>query len=63
MNNISKSQLSKLNTNRSYIPFMLLFYKFVELYIKVHDYKKYSRYMRLIGIDSTLLKTSIDGSG
>ncbi|WP_337859875.1 IS4 family transposase [Ferroplasma sp.] len=42
---------------------MLLFYKFVELYIKAHDYKKYSRYMRLIGIDSTLLKTSIKGSG
>lgn len=62
-NNISKSQLSKLNTNRSYIPFMLLFYKFVDFYIKSHDYKKYSRYMRIIGIDSTLLKTSINGSG
>ncbi len=62
-NGISKSWLSKLNNNKSYIPFIELFYKLLKLYIKAHDYKVYSRYMRVLAIDSTFIKTFINGSG
>ncbi len=62
-NGISKSWLSKLNNSKSYIPFIELFYKLLKLYIKAHDYKVYSRYMRVLAIDSTFIKTFINGSG
>ena len=60
---ISKSWLSKLNNNKSYIPFIQLFYKLLEPYIKAHDYRVYSRYMRVLAIDSTFIKTLMNGSG
>ncbi len=44
-NVISKSWLSKLNSNKSYISFIQLFYKLLDPYIKAHDYRVYSRYM------------------
>jgi hypothetical protein len=42
---------------------MLVFLKLLYGYIKAHDYKMYSKYMRIIGIDSTFIKTFINGSG
>ena len=62
-NGISRSWLSKLNNNKSYIPFIELFYKLLKPYIMAHDYKIYSRYMRVLAIDSTFIKTFINGSG
>ncbi len=62
-NGISRSWLSKLNKNRTYIPFIQLFYKLLEPYIKAHDYRVYSRYMRVLAIDSTFIKTLMKGSG
>ena len=44
-NGISKSWLSKLNNNKFYIPFIQLFYKLLNPYIKAHDYKMYSKYI------------------
>ena len=62
-NGISKSWLSKLNNNKSYISFIQLFYKLLEPYTKAHDYKIYSKYMRVLAIDSTFIKTLMNGSG
>ena len=62
-NGISRSWLSKLNKNRTYIPFIQLFYKLLEPYIKAHDYRVYSRYMHVLAIDSTFIKTLMNGSG
>jgi hypothetical protein len=62
-NGISKSWLSKLNNNKSYIPFIQLFYKLLDPYIKAHDYMVYSRYMHVLAIDSTFIKTLMNGSG
>jgi hypothetical protein len=62
-NGISKSWLSKLNNSKSYIPFIELFYKLLKPYIKAHDYRVYSRYMRVLAIDSTFIKTLMNGSG
>ena len=62
-NGISRSWLSKLNNNKSYIPFIELFYKLLKPYIKAHDYRVYSRYMRVLAIDSTFIKTLMNGSG
>ncbi|WP_298409843.1 hypothetical protein [Ferroplasma sp.] len=56
-NGISKSWLSKLNNSKSYIPFIELFYKLLKPYIKAHDYRVYSRYMRMLAMDSTFIKT------
>ena len=61
-NGISKSWLSKLN-NKSYISFIQLFYKLLDPYIRAHDYKMYSKYMRVLAIDSTFIKTLMNGSG
>ena len=61
-NGISKSWLSKLNNSKSYIPFIELFYKLLKPYIKAHDYRVYSKYMRILAIDSTFIKTFINGS-
>ena len=38
-NGISRSWLSKLNNNRTYIPFIQFFYKLLDPYIKAHDYR------------------------
>ena len=62
-NGISRSWLSKLNNNKSYIPFIQLFYKLLDPYIKAHNYRVYGRYMRVLAIDSTFIKTLMNGSG
>ena len=62
-NGISRSWLSKLNKNRTYIPFIQLFYSLLNPYIKAHDCRVYSRYMRVLAIDSTFIKTLMSGSG
>ena len=62
-NGISRSWLSKLNNNKSYIPFIQLFYKLLKPYIKAHDYRVYSRYMRVLAIGSIFIKTLMKGSG
>jgi hypothetical protein len=53
----------KLNNNKSYIPFIQLFYKLLNPYIKAHDYRVYSRYMFVLAVDSTFIKTLMNGSG
>ena len=53
-NGINRSWLSKLNNSKSYIPFIELFYKLLE---------PYCRYMRVLAIDSTFIKTLMNGSG
>nr|WP_298275506.1 IS4 family transposase [Ferroplasma sp.] len=60
---MSRSWLSKLNNSKSYIPFIELFYKLLKPYINAHDYRVYSRYMRVLAIDSTFIKTLMNGSG
>ena len=62
-NGISKSWLSKLNNSKSYIPFIELFYKLLKPYIRAHDYRVYSKYMRVLAVDSTFIKTFMNGSG
>ena len=62
-NGISKSWLSKLNNSKSYIPFVELFYKLLKPYIKANDYRVYSRYMRVLAVDSTFIKTLMNCSG
>ena len=62
-NGISRSWLSKLNSNKTYIPFIQLFYKLLNPYIRAHDYRIYSKYMRVLAIDSTFIKTLMNGSG
>ena len=61
-NGISRSWLSKLNNNRTHIPFIQLFYKLLNPYIKAHDYRVYSKYMHVLAIDSTFIKTLMNGS-
>ena len=62
-NGISKSWMPKLNNNKSYIPFIELFYKLLKPYIKAHDYRVYSRYMRVLAVDYTFIKTFMNGFG
>ena len=56
-NGISRSWLSKLNSNKPYVPFIQLFYKLLDPYIRAHDYRVYCKYMRVLAIDSTFIKT------
>ena len=62
-NGINRSWLSKLDNKKSYIPSIQLFYKLLELYIRAHDYRVYIRYMRILVVDSTFIKTLMNGSG
>ena len=62
-NRISRSWMSKLNNSKSYIPSIQLFYKLLEPYIKAHDFRVYSMYMRVLAIDLTFIKTLMNGSG
>ena len=47
--------------SKSYLPFIQLFYKLLEPYIRAHDFRVYSRYMRVLAIDSTFIKTLMNG--
>ena len=58
-NSVSKSQLSKLDTGRPYQVFVELFYNLVYPYIMAHNYSLYSRFLNIIGIDSTFIRTAI----
>ena len=58
-NGISKSWLSKLNNNKSFIPFIEPFYKLLKPYKRAHGYRVYGRYMRVLAIDSTSLNGMI----
>ena len=62
-NSVSKSQLSKLDTGRPYQVFVELFYNLVYPYIMAHNYSLYSRFLNIIGIDSTFIRTAIKESG
>jgi len=66
-NKISKSQLSKLNNNRSYNIFEKIFYSILNIFIKAHRYNIYHDYIdrlyNIIAIDSTFIETLIKGSG
>lgn len=64
---ISKSQLSKLNNNRSYNIFENMFYSILNTFIKAHRYDIYKdiidKLFNIIAIDSTFIETLIKGSG
>jgi hypothetical protein len=60
---ISKSQLSKLDGNRSYQVFVETFYYLVYPYIMSHNLSIYGRFLNIMGIDSTFIRTAIKESG
>jgi hypothetical protein len=60
---ISKSQISKLDTARPYQIFVEMFYDLLYPYIMSHNYAIYSRFLNIIGIDSTFIRTRIKESG
>ncbi|MGC8692583.1 MAG: IS4 family transposase [Thermoplasmata archaeon] len=62
-NGISKSQLSKINMKRQYQLFVEMFYSLVYPYIMAHNYAIYRRFISIIGIDSTFIRTRIKESG
>ena len=62
-NNVSKSQISKLDTGRPYQLFVEIFYELVYPYIMAHNYAMYRRFLGIIGIDSTFIRTAIRESG
>lgn len=55
---ISSSQLSKVNTTRDYRVFVLLFYELIYSMRKYHILWKFRREFRLLGIDSTFIKSN-----
>ncbi|MGC9192594.1 MAG: IS4-like element ISFac10 family transposase, partial [Thermoplasmata archaeon] len=57
--NVSKSQLSKLDMQRSYQIFVELFYMMIYPYIMGHNFKLYNKFLSIISIDSTFIKTKI----
>ena len=60
---ISRSQLSKLDAMRPYQVFVEMFYSLLYPYIMSHNYTIYSRFLNVIGIDSTFIRTRIKESG
>ncbi|PYB68298.1 IS4 family transposase [Thermoplasma sp. Kam2015] len=62
-NHVSKSQISKLDTRRPYQVFLELFYDLIYPYIMAHNYAMYRRFLNIIGIDSTFIRTAIKESG
>ncbi|OWP57072.1 MAG: hypothetical protein B2I17_02615 [Thermoplasmatales archaeon B_DKE] len=60
---VSRSQLSKLDTGRPYQVFVEIFYQLVYPYIMAHNYPVYRRFLSIIGIDSTFIRTMIKQSG
>ena len=59
----SRSQLSKPDTMRGYQVFVGIFYSPAYPYIMAHNYSLYRRFLSIIGIDSTFIRTGIKGSG
>ncbi len=62
-NSVSKSQISKLDRGRPYQVFVELFYELMYPYLMAHNYSFYSKFLNIIGIDSTFIRTSIKKSG
>ncbi len=66
-NNISRSELSKLNNYRSFTILEGIFTVFINKFIKAHRYNIYHDYIdrlyNTIAIDSTFIETLIKGSG
>ena len=60
---VSRSQLSKLDSRRPYQVFVELFYELVYPYIMAHNYAMYRRFLTIIGLDSTFIRTRIRESG
>lgn len=60
---VSKSQLSKLNLTRSYQVFTGIFYDLLSTHIRSHNLHLYRRYTRILGIDSTFIRTSMKHAG
>jgi len=61
--NVSKSQLSKLDLQMSYQIFVELFYMLLYPYIMGHNFQLCNKFLSIISIDSTFIKTKIRGSG
>jgi len=59
----NKSQLSKLDLKRLYQIFIELFYMLLYPYIMGHNFRLYNKFLSIISIDSTFIKTRIRGSG
>ena len=59
---ISRSQLSKLDTARPYQIFVEMFYSLVYPYIMSHNYSVLGRFLSIIGIDSRVIRTMVNGS-
>lgn len=62
-NNVSISELSKLDTNRPYQIFVKLFYSLIYPYLMAHNFYVYGRFLNILGVDSTFIKTKIKESG
>ncbi len=60
---ISKSQLSRLDTRRPYKVFVEMFYSLLYPYIMSHNLSVYGRFLNIMGIDSTFIRTRIRESG
>lgn len=60
---VSRSQLSKLDNTRSYQVFVGIFYELLLPFIREHNLHLYGRFLRILGIDSTFIKTAIHESG
>jgi len=62
--NVSKSQVSKIDLQRSYHQiFVELFYMLLYLYIMGHNFRLYNKFLNIISIDSTFIKKRIRRSG
>jgi len=60
--NVSKSQLSKLDLQRSYQIFVELFYMLLYPYVMGDNFRLYDKFLNIILIDSKFIKTKIRGS-
>ena len=60
---VSRSQLSKLGTGRLYQVFVEIFYDLVCPYIMGHNYSLYRRFLSIISIDSTFIRTMVMDQG
>lgn len=53
---LNKSQLSKLNSNKSYQVFVEMFYSLMYPYIMSHNLPVFGRFLNIIGIDLTFIR-------
>lgn len=62
-NGVSKSQISKLDNSRSYQAFAGIFYELLNHEMRAHNLSSYGRFLRILGMDSTFIRTSIREAG